>query len=276
MRLDIPYALIDMALKEDFGDCGDVTSQAIFGREETASFQLICKSDGILCGFPIFQAVFDRMDPKLVWEVYFREGDLVAKGDRVCAITGSVLTILQAERTALNFLSHLSGIATRTNEFVKAAPGKIRILDTRKTLPGFRTLQKYAVSLGGGLNHRMGLFDMVLIKDNHIDAAGSITSAVEKVRARWGDRFAIEVETRSLEEVREALACHVERIMLDNMGDAEMTAAIAIIQGRCEIEASGNMTRDRLISLNDMDIDYISFGELTNRVVPVDFSLIKI
>ena len=213
--------LIEMALLEDLDGVGDVTSSAVFS-DETDEFYLISKSEGVLCGRRLFEKVMAKVDPSVNVSFHFSDGDALKKGDCVADVSGKVLSILQGERTAINFLSHLSAVATKTARLVKAAEGKVRILDTRKTLPGYRLLQKYAVKCGGGENHRIGLFDMVLIKDNHQDAAGGLSAAVEKVRAKWGDRYAVEVEVRNADEVKEALACRVDRIMFDNMSDDEM------------------------------------------------------
>ncbi len=180
---------------------------------------------------------------------------------------------MTAERVALNFLSHLSGIASKTGKFISLIKGKTKILDTRKTIPGLRKAEKYAVKCGGGHNHRVGLFDMVLIKDNHIDSAGSITRAVEKIRDRYGDQFLVEIETRNLQEVKEALVCDVDRIMLDNMDNATMKKAIEICKGEVELEASGNINLNRVKKIGNLGLDYISIGELTHTVKAFDFSL---
>lgn len=266
--------LIEMALMEDLNGTGDVTSLAIFDGE-TDEFHLMSKDEGVLCGRRLFEKVMAKVDPSIQVHFYFSDGDKIAKGDCVADVSGKVLSVLQGERTAINFLSHLSAIATKTARLVEAAEGKVRILDTRKTLPGYRLLQKYAVRCGGGENHRIGLFDMVMIKDNHHDAAGGITAAVEKVRRKWGDRYAVEVEARNLNEVREALNNGVDRIMFDNMSDAEMKEAAAEVNGRCETEASGNMNRDRLERVKLTGVDFVSFGELTHTVEAFDFSLRK-
>ena len=264
--------LIEMALNEDLLDIGDVTSEAIF-RDELYSYKLMSKESGTLCGIDIFTSVMKHIDKSIEVKNYFKDRDVISRGDIIADISGPVVSILKAERTALNFISHLSAISTKTAIFVKRAEGKVIILDTRKTLPGYRELEKYAVSCGGGENHRMGLYDMVMIKDNHSDAAGGITSAVERVKAKWGDIYKIEVETRNIEEVKEALKCGADRIMLDNMSDADMENAVEYIAGRAETEASGNMNLQRIKSTSLTGVDYISFGELTNSVKAFDFSL---
>ncbi len=264
--------LIEMALNEDLLDTGDITSEAIF-KDELYSYKLMAKESGILCGIDIFTTVMKHVDENITVTNFFNDRDSVSRGNIVADISGPVVSILKAERTALNFISHLSAIATKTAVFVKRADGKVIILDTRKTLPGYRELQKYAVNCGGGENHRMGLYDMVMIKDNHSDAAGGISAAVERVKARWGDKYKIEVEARNMEEVKEALKCGAHRIMLDNMSDADMEAAVEYIAGRAETEASGNMNLQRIKSASLTGVDYISFGELTNSVKAFDFSL---
>ncbi|HPR18902.1 MAG TPA: carboxylating nicotinate-nucleotide diphosphorylase, partial [Candidatus Cloacimonadota bacterium] len=248
--------LLKLAFEEDFALAGDITGEAIF-TDETDEFVLIAKADGVLCGCNEFAEVFREIDKNVNLKFHFADGDKIIKGDVIVTVSGQVAAILKAERTALNFIGHLSGIATKTAEFVAAA-GKSIILDTRKTLPGWRKLQKYAVRCGGGQNHRMGLFDMVMIKDNHIDAAGSIGKAVEIIRSKWGNKFKIEVETRNLAEVQEALTCQIDRIMLDNMDTETMRQAVELIGGKTETEASGNMTVERLPEVADTGVDFIS------------------
>lgn len=264
--------LIETALDEDLLDTGDITSEAIF-RDELYAYRLMAKESGILCGITIFISVMKQVDDRIEIKNYFHDRDTISRGDVIADISGPVVSILKAERTALNFISHLSAIATKTSVFVKKAEGKVIILDTRKTLPGYRELQKYAVNCGGGGNHRMGLYDMVMIKDNHIDAAGGITPAVERIKAKWGDKYKIEVETRNIDEVKEAVACGADRIMLDNMSDADMEDAVNYIAGRAETEASGNMNLQRIKNVSLTGVDYISFGELTNSVKAFDFTL---
>jgi nicotinate-nucleotide pyrophosphorylase (carboxylating) len=264
--------LIEMALNEDLLDIGDVTSEAIF-KDELYSYKLMAKEGGILCGMDIFIKVMKHVDQKITVKNKFKDRDAINRGDIIADVSGPVVSILKAERTALNFISHLSAIATKTSIFVKRADGNVIILDTRKTLPGYRELQKYAVNCGGGRNHRMGLYDMVMIKDNHSDAAGGITAAVERVKAKWGDKYKIEVEARNIEEVKEALKCGADRIMLDNMSDTDMENAVDFIAGKAETEASGNMNLQRIKSASLTGVDYISFGELTNSVKAFDFSL---
>ena len=266
--------LIDYALSEDLGEDGDVTSEAIFSMEKGKAV-LLSKDTGVLAGSFLFSDVFARVDESVSFSFHKKDGDSLFPGDRVALLEGPVRSLLTAERTALNFISLLSGIATRTAQFVKAASdtGRAVILDTRKTIPGFRALSKYAVRMGGGHNHRMGLFDMVLIKDNHIDAAGGITRAVTRIKERWNDRFRIEVECRTLEEVKEALSCGVQVIMLDNMDPHEITAAVKVVDGKVKLEASGLMDLDKTGKISPLGIDYISSGMLTKSVTSFDFSL---
>jgi nicotinate-nucleotide pyrophosphorylase (carboxylating) len=264
--------LIEMALAEDLGENGDVTAEAIF-TDEVYSFSLVSKDEGILCGIEIFKMVMNRVDENIKIQIFYSDGDSIKKGDIVASVTGPAASILKGERTALNFLSHLSAIATKTALFVKEADGKAEILDTRKTLPGYRGLHKYAVRCGEGTNHRMGLYDMIMIKDNHADAAGGIKAAVDRVRAKWGSRYRIEVEARNLNEVKEALDCSADIIMLDNMSDDEMIEAVKLIAGSARTEASGNMSFERIKCAAFTGVDSISFGELTHTVKAFDFSL---
>jgi nicotinate-nucleotide pyrophosphorylase (carboxylating) len=264
--------LIDMALMEDLQEAGDVTSESIFSNE-THIFKLVAKDEGIICGLEIFKLVMARTDTGISVTSHFSDGDAIVKGDLVAEVSGRVVSILKAERTALNFLSLLSAVSTRTAAFVREAGGKMVILDTRKTIPGLRHLQKYAVKCGGGSNHRMGLHDMVMIKDNHIDAAGGISAALSKVRKKWAERFYIVIETRTIDEVKEALACKADRILLDNMDEKKMAEAVKIIDGACETEASGNITLARVKAVALTGVDYASSGELTNNLRAFDFSL---
>ena len=205
--------LIDIAFDEDFAQYGDVTTDAVFPNGlGDGTYVLKAKDNGILCGKEVFEMVFKKLDPSLQVTFMHSDGDSVSYGDVVAEINGKIASILKGERTALNFICYLSAIATRTNEFVKAA-APVKILDTRKTLPGYRHLAKYAVACGGAVNHRIGLYDMVMIKDNHIDGAGGIAPAVNRVREKWGNKYKIEVETRNLAEVEEAVQLNVDRFM---------------------------------------------------------------
>lgn len=266
--------LLDLALEEDLGDLGDITSEAIFG-DESCTAVLVSKDTGILAGTELFEAVFRRIDPAVKVALLRKEGDELVRGDRIAALSGRTRSLLSGERTAINFLAFMSGIATGTRAYVEAARsgGKTFILDTRKTLPGYRKLSKYAVVVGGGKNHRMGLYDMVLIKDNHIDAAGSLTAAVERVRARWKDRFRIEVECRTIPEVKEALDAGVDVIMLDNMDSGTSAEAVRLGDGKVMFESSGDMTPERVAEYAPTGVDFISVGKLTHSVKAFDFSM---
>ena len=268
--------LLKLALKEDLGDVGDVTSRAIFDDSQIVTAILKSKDSGVLAGLPFFSQVFRKVNKDIVVEKIKQDGDVLKPGDLVAKVTGPVASVLEAERTGINFLSFLSGIASITAEHIAAAndKGHVVILDTRKTLPGYRTLSKYAVTMGGGQNHRMGLYDMVMIKDNHADAAGGITRAVQKVREKWGELYKIEVECRNLKEVREALDCRIDVIMLDNMSPEESKEAVSLRRGDVEFEASGNMDLEKIRKYNTTGVDYISIGRLTHSVEAFDFSLV--
>jgi len=267
------HKVIELALQEDLRNIGDITSTAIFGSEK-AEFRLVSKDTGILCGRAAAEAVLHMVDNSIQVTFLKKDGDPLEPGTLTAELSGPVGSILTAERTMLNFLSHLSGIATKTRKYVEAA-GPATILDTRKTIPGLRELEKYAVACGGGQNHRMGLFDMVMIKDNHIDAAGSITRAVSLIRKKWGDQYGIEVEARTLQEAAEAAACRGDRILLDNMSTGMMQEAVDLIAGAAETEASGNVSLERIPEIASAGVDYISVGGLTHTVAAFDFSLQK-
>ena len=251
----------------------DVTSDALF-TDEKADVSVHAKSNGVLSGSKPFCRVFDIVDSSLTTSFCVLDGDPFSSGDAIATLNGSIHSILAGERTALNLIGHLSGIATTVRELSELLNGtSIRILDTRKTLPGLRSVEKEAVLHGGGANHRMGLFDMVLIKDNHIDRAGSIEGAVRAVKNRHGNRYKIEVETRTLAEVEQAVRAGVDRIMLDNMDVAAVEEAASLINGRAEIEVSGNINREKIMKLRHLPIDYISVGFITYAAGHADFSL---
>lgn len=271
--------LFAQACHEDFGDLGDITSDAIFaGQTDTAV--ILARQEICLSGVHWAAEVFRRLDPALEVQAFSPDGTVVPAGATVMQIAGPVGALLRAERTALNFLGYLSGIATQTRHLVRllAGLGPTVILDTRKTLPGYRVLAKEAVRHGGGTNHRMGLYDMVMIKDNHIDAAGGITPAVRAVRQRWGSRFPVEVECRDLADVREALGLAPEVIMLDNMGPDDCRTAVQLRQtdfpaSTTRFEASGDMDQAKLQQFGSLGLDYISVGRLTHSVTNANFSL---
>jgi nicotinate-nucleotide pyrophosphorylase (carboxylating) len=274
MRQSDYLPLVELALREDLEELGDVTSKAVVP-EEACIATLWSKDEGILAGEEIFAAVFRKLDPSVFVSFRVHDGTRLARGESVATVSGPAHSLLSAERTAINFLSLLSGIATATQRLVSLAQasGRAVILDTRKTLPGLRALSKYAVTVGGGRNHRQGLFDMVLIKDNHIDSAGSIAEAVRRVRAMWGTRFTVEVECRGRWEVEEALRAGADIIMLDNMGTEEMRDAVGLIGGRARTEASGNMNEERIGAVSATGVDSISVGQITHSVRSFDFSL---
>ena len=263
---------IQRALAEDIGT-GDATSLAILPADARMSGQIIAKESGVIAGLDVVQAVYQIFDTQVEFRSQVAEGARVEKGQVLALVNGSARSLLTAERTALNFLGRMSGIATLTRQFGEVVAGtRAVILDTRKTAPGLRLVDKLAVQRGGGQNHRIGLFDMVLIKDNHIDFCGSITSAVEKARL-GAPGLEIEVEARTLEHVREALAAGVERILLDNMSLAMMTEAVRLTAGRAKLEASGNVTLETVRAIAQTGVDYISSGSLTHsaRVFDVSF-----
>ncbi len=266
--------IIETALTEDI-NTGDITTGAIVSRELAGKAQAWAKDDFVVAGIDIFKEVFFCLDDHTQFNLLATDGQLVKKGDVVAEISGRLLYILQAERVALNLFQRMCGIATQTRKYVEAVQGtKAKILDTRKTMPGLRIIDKMAVSIGGGFNHRMGLYDGVLIKDNHIAAAGSITAAVEAQRNRLAHTLKIEVETKNLPEVQEALDCGVEIIMLDNMALEEMKKAVELIAGRALVEASGNVNLQRVAAIAATGVDLISVGELTHSVRAADISLL--
>lgn len=272
-------ALIGLALAEDLGDAGDVTTLAVVPEAAKCRAILLCKEpEMVLCGLPVTERVFHAVDPQLEFAARKCEGDLCRKGDVLAEISGSARGVLTAERTALNFIQRLSGVATAAHRYAAAVAGtKTVVLDTRKTTPGYRNLEKYAVAVGGAENHRIGLYDRVMIKDNHREMAamegdGAIPRAVERARERYPG-LEIEVETDTLDEVRSAAECGVEYIMLDNMDDATMREAVGIVAGRAKLEASGGITIERLRRIAELGVDFISVGALTHSVRSADISL---
>jgi nicotinate-nucleotide pyrophosphorylase (carboxylating) len=271
LPLDISQC-IQRALEEDIGS-GDATTESLVPAGATLRGRIVAKQDGIVAGLTVANEVFRTLNPRITFNAKVEDGSRVTKGVVLAELDGDARTLLTGERTALNFLGRMSGIATLTRQFVDAvAETSATILDTRKTAPGLRTLDKLAVRLAGGQNHRTGLFDMVLIKDNHIDFAGSITAAVERVRAA-GVMLPIEVESRTLENVREALELGVERILLDNMSPETMREAVNIVNGRAKLEASGNVTLENVLEVAQTGVDFISVGALTHSPRVFDMSL---
>jgi nicotinate-nucleotide pyrophosphorylase (carboxylating) len=270
--------MVRKALDEDIGT-GDVTTESIVPSDVRAEAEILAKEPGLLAGIPVVVHIFQLLDADMRSEIRMQDGQQVNTGDVIMLLSGSARAILSGERVALNFLQRLSGIATATARFVRAVAGcDVRILDTRKTTPNLRYLEKYAVALGGGQNHRMGLFDMVLIKDNHIQAAGGIEAAVKKVRDR-SLGLPVEVETATLEQVMQAVRARVDRIMLDNMGLDDIKKAVAWIHeqsgpdGRPRIEVSGNITLENIRQVALTGVDDISAGSITHSSTALDVSL---
>jgi nicotinate-nucleotide pyrophosphorylase (carboxylating) len=264
--------LIEKALAEDLGP-GDVTSEATIPADAISLAVVLAKQDLILAGIDIAAEVFRYLDPDTGFTPFAKDGDKITSGAEIARLSGNTRTLLAGERVALNLLQHLSGIATLTARYVDTVKGlKAVILDTRKTLPGLRQLEKHAVRMGGGKNHRMGLYDMILIKDNHIKAAGSITMAVASARTRSGD-LRIEVETRTLGEVREALTAKADIIMLDNMPIDAMREAVNLIAGRALVEASGNVSLETIRQIAETGVDFVSSGSLTHSAPAADISM---
>lgn len=269
-------AAIRRALSEDIGP-GDVTTNSIIPPEALMRGQIIAKQDGVIAGLDVAQAVYLEVDPQVDFRPQVEEGTRVTRGQVLALVSGRTRSLLTAERTALNFLGRMSGIATLTRAFVDAVAGtKAVILDTRKTAPGLRAADKLAVQRGGGQNHRFGLYDMILIKDNHIDYAGSITAAVTRARAA-APGLEIEVEARTLADVREALALGIERILLDNMPLEMMAEAVRITAGQARLESSGNVTLETVRAIAETGVDFISSGALTHspRVFDVSFDYLE-
>jgi len=266
--------LIRLALAEDIGS-GDVTGEATIPAGQTVSGRIIAKEDGVIAGIEIAAAVFTEVDDRIEFIPLLRDGDSVLKGDVIATFSGPGRSLLRAERLVLNFMQRLSGIATLTNQFMEAMlETKAVVLDTRKTVPGLRYFDKLAVRLGGGSNHRMGLYDMVLIKENHIAAAGGISAAIERVRAYDTRNRPIEVEITNLEEFKEALSLKPNRIMLDNMSLADMRQAVELNNGLVELEASGNVTLETVGAIAQTGVDFISSGSLTHSVKALDISML--
>jgi nicotinate-nucleotide pyrophosphorylase (carboxylating) len=272
---DQALALVRAAIAEDVGT-GDVTTESIVPEGHVSRGEIIAKSDGVIAGLDIAAAVFREVDPGVTLTPKAHDGDHVSAGTVLAVVEGPTRGILTGERTALNFLQHLSGIATAAASYAEALRGtRTRPLDTRKTIPGMRSLEKYAVRVGGGENHRSGLFDMVLIKDNHIEVAGGVAEAVGAARARYPG-LKLEVEAKTLDQVAEAVAAGADRVMLDNMSPAQMREAIAVARAAArppEIEISGGVTAESLKELSSLGADFISVGALTHSSRAMDISL---
>lgn len=274
-----PYvdALIDLAIREDIGD-GDHTSLCCIPAEERGRMRLLCKQEGIIAGIEIARLVFEKLDPEMKFEQILQDGDHVKPGDVAFYVSGRLQSLLQAERIILNIMQRMSGVATQTAVYVDRLKGlHTKVLDTRKTTPGMRVLDKMAVKIGGGENHRMGLFDMILLKDNHIDFAGGIRPAIEGARrylAERGKQLPIECEVRSLEDIDRVFeAGGVDRIMFDNFTPEMTREAVRKVAGRCETESSGGITLDNLREYAETGVDFISVGALTHQIKSLDMSL---
>jgi nicotinate-nucleotide pyrophosphorylase (carboxylating) len=264
--------LIDIALRDDVGD-GDITTDNIVPAAIRRKARMVAKADGVVAGLPVAEMVFKKLDPALIWKELVNDGDKVKNGDVLVEFEGTYRALLTGERTALNFLQRLSGIATMSAKYADAVKDfQTVILDTRKTLPGFNKLDKYAVKKGGANNHRHGLHDMAMIKDNHIEVAGGITAAVKAVRSSVDHGIKIEVETTTLAQVQEAIDAKADIIMLDNMDLETMRKGVELIAGRAKVEASGNITLERLRDVAATGVDYISIGALTHSVTALDIS----
>ncbi len=265
--------LIKTALLEDINYC-DVTTDYLIPEEQEGQARFVAKADGVVCGTEVAVRVFTLLDDAVTYELLKKDGELVRKGEVILTLCGKTRTLLKGERTALNLIQHMSGIATASHRYSEIVKGtKASIADTRKTLPGLRPLQKYAVMTGGAKNHRYNLSDAAMLKDNHIDAAGGITAAITALRQKVGHMTKIEVETRNLEELAEALAAGADIIMLDNMSPETMQEAVRLTNGRALLEASGGITDETLRQVAESGVDIISVGALTHSVKAFDISM---
>lgn len=272
MKINVDDYIIN-TLKEDITS-EDVSTNAVMPEDKQGRADLICKQDGIVCGLDVFERTFKILDDTSRFEANFKDGDFVKKGDLIGVIYGDVKAILSGERTALNYLQRMSGIATMTREYVNELKGyKTVLLDTRKTTPNMRPFEKHAVKVGGATNHRYNLSDGVLLKDNHIGAAGSVTKAIEMAKAYAPFVRKIEIETETLEQVKEALDAGADIIMLDNMDNDTMRKAVEMIDGKAQTECSGNVTKERLKKIAEIGVDFVSCGALTHSAMIMDVSL---
>ena len=266
----------DLAIAEDIGD-GDHSSLSCLDVQKRGSARLLIKEPGIIAGVALAKYLFTYIDPSAVVTVFIEDGSAISPGDIVLEVEGNAVKLLQSERLVLNYMQRLSGIATSASRYAAMiSHTKCTVLDTRKTTPGLRILEKWAVQLGGGGNHRMGLYDMIMLKDNHIDFAGGILPAVERVRAYLkseGKDLKIEVETRDLNEVRQALEAGADRIMLDNFTPTQTVEAVALIGDQAETESSGGITKESLVAYAECGVDFISIGALTHQIASLDMSL---
>lgn len=265
--------LILMALREDISS-EDITTNSVMREPKLGTVKLICKQDGVIAGLDVFQRTFELLDEKTVVKKYFKDGDEVKKGDHLADVEGDIRVLLSGERVALNYLQRMSGIATYTRNVVKLlGDSKVRLLDTRKTTPNMRIFEKYAVKMGGGYNHRYNLSDGILLKDNHIDAAGGVKEAIKMAKDYAPFVRKIEVEVENLDMLREALEAGADIIMLDNMTPEMMKEAVKIVDGRAKTECSGNITKENIEKVIDTGVDYISSGALTHSAPILDISL---
>lgn len=276
-RIELDFSrvdrIIEYALREDLGD-GDVTTNSLATEKEDSKAVIRAKAKGVIAGLPIAKRVFQKLDPTVVCVDNIGDGEDIKPGDILSEINGGTRALLSGERLALNILQRLSGIATLTSKYVKAVEGlPVKILDTRKTAPGLRILDKYAVSVGGGFNHRFGLFDGVLIKDNHIAIAGGIQEAVAVIRKKYKQKYKIEVETSDLEQVKEALIAGADIIMLDNMSPEQMKKAVRLIDRNALVEASGGINLKNVRGVAETGVDFISVGALTHSAPALDIGL---
>ena len=272
---DLIDRLIDLSFAEDIGD-GDHTTLSCIPADAMGKSKLLIKEEGILAGIDVAKEVFHRFDPTMKVEVFIQDGSHVKPGDVAMVVEGKVQSLLQTERLMLNIMQRMSGIATMTHKYVKKLEGtKTRVLDTRKTTPGMRIMEKMAVKIGGGCNHRIGLFDMILLKDNHVDFAGGIHNAVTRAKEFFkakAKNLKIELEVRNFDELNQALAEGVDRIMFDNFTPEDTRKAVEIVGGRCETESSGGITYETMLPYAQAGVDFISFGALTHSVKGLDMS----
>jgi nicotinate-nucleotide pyrophosphorylase (carboxylating) len=266
--------IVAMAMREDLGAAGDITTEATIASDTSATAEFRTRQPGAIAGLDVARYVFDVIDPELEFETRVSDGDRVEAGRVLAVVEGKARSILSAERTALNLLGRMSGVASQTALLVDAVEGTgARISDTRKTMPGLRALDKYAVRMGGGVNHRFGLYDAVLIKDNHIAAVGSITTAVESVRARFGHTVTVEVEVETLSQLEELLETDTDTVLLDNMAPMELAEAVEMVSGRMATEASGGVTLETVREIADAGVDVISVGWITHSAPQLDIGL---
>jgi nicotinate-nucleotide pyrophosphorylase (carboxylating) len=266
--------IVGRALSEDLGELGDITSDACIPETAESDAVFVARADGVIAGLEVAAYVFEALDPSLSFVPMIADGDQVAPGDRIARVSGRTRSILSGERTALNLLGRMSGVATATAMLVEAVSGTpVRVSDTRKTMPGLRAIDKYAVRVGGGMNHRFGLYDAVLIKDNHLAAIGDITAAVAAARAAVSPGVMIEVEVDNLDQLARVLETDADRVLLDNMGPKLLREAVEMVGGRMTTEASGGVTRDNVRLLAETGVDIISVGRLTHSAPQLDIAL---